>query len=83
MNVSANIINKTLTNQIQQCLPMYTYDTYTCTDTYLSGVYPMNASTSMNVNNVIKYINSLKNMFTHIKSHTYSSIFVSRVHTYV
>ena len=37
----------------------------------------MNASTSMKVNNVIKYINSLKSLFTHIKSHTYSSIFVS------
>lgn len=56
MNMSANMLNKILTNQIQQCLPMYTYDTYTCTDMYLNGVYPMNASTSMNVINVIKNI---------------------------
>lgn len=53
--MSANMLNKILTNQIQS-LPMYTYDTYTCTYMYLNGVYPMNASTSMNVINVIKNI---------------------------
>ena len=80
MNISANILNEILTNQIQQCLPMYTYDTCTCTDTHLSGVHPMNASASMNVITVIKYINSLKSLFTQIKSHTFIYICVTCTH---